>query len=485
MIHMPFDRSGIASLDDPSTPPGRSFARTGQNPPHLIRARTAMRMSPQGTMMDRWLFYALFATLSLFQLQVAVPLLAALPIREVLYVHLYARLFVCYRPLNSRNRVLLLFLACAAIIGILTFLLYGSNLGYRGFARFVNCALIAPLAAEILTRERDFRICFWIWICIAFAGCVTLAMQFFGAAIPWLTLVHQSSRGGMTRYMTLLGEPNIGSMAAVLLLIAMTELARGWLLRCAMAACALVFLTLSLSKAGLIGAAIAACMLLIRGRSAIKGLIAPIIIIVSIFVVFDAGLLSLGGTNIAQIDTYVDVAKANFVGDADQMPGSVGFIDDLQFRVFEKPLNSTTLERDERLPQWFAVLFGGTYGLAGSVATAERGLVGMDNLPHNSFLELYLVGGAVFLLVFLVLLVRTGRSLHRYAANHDGLAATVWPAFIVLCAYMFSYPVIYAPVLATWFWLTVGLSLNTRIVGHRAERCGHSVTPWMTQHRVR
>jgi hypothetical protein len=446
-------------------------------------APTALRAGPQGAVMDRWLFYALFATLTLFQLQLAVPFLAALPIREALYAYLYARLFLCYRPLNYRNRVLLLFLACTVAIAVLTFLQYSPSLGYRGFARFVNCALIAPLAAEMLNRERDFRICLWIWVCVVFGGCITLAMQFFSFGIPWLTLQHQSTRGGLTRYMTLLGEPNIGGMAAALLLITMTELARSWVLRCAMAACALAFLTLSLSKGGLMGAGIAICMLLFRGRAAIRRLFVPLAIISAILAVGGGGMLSFGGADTAKIERYVYVAKENFLGDADQLPGSTSLIKDLRFRVLEKPSQSMGLDQSESLPRWFTVLFGGSYGIAGSVAKEERGLVGIDNLPHNTFSEIFLVGGALFLLVFLMLLVRTGQSLYRYASNRGGLAATAWPAFIVLCAYLFSYPVIYAPVLGAWFWLTVGLSLNSRIVGERAERREQSATRWTAQIR--
>ena len=449
--------------------------------PDVTSCRFAMRPSPEGATLDRCLFYALFAALSLFQLQLAVPRLAALPIREVLYAYLYVRLFVSYRPLKSRNRVLLVFLACAAIIGVLTFLLYGPTLGYRGFARFVNCALIAPLAAEMLTHERDFRICLWIWICIAFGGCVTLAIQFSGVAIPWLVLEHPSTRGGLTRYATLLGESNIGAMAAALLLIAATELARSWLLRCVIAAWAFVFLTLSLSKAGLMGVAIAGCMLLIRGRSVIKRLIFPSITIAGLVVAGGVALIYLGDAGIAQIERYVHVLERAFIGSEGE-----GVIADLRFRMIEKPLHAMKLQRHESLPVWFAVVFGATYGIAGSVAVSERRLVGLDNLPHNTFLEVYLVGGAVFLFVFLVLLVRTGQAIHRYAVNADALAATVWPAYIVLCAYMVGYPVIYAPALGTWFWLIVGLSLNARVVGHKSGRSGHSVPRSMNsvQHRA-
>jgi hypothetical protein len=104
-------------------------------------------------------------------------------------------------------------------------------------------------------------------------------------------------------------------------------------------------------------------------------------------------------------------------------------------------------------------LLGGSYGLAGSVAVSARGEPPAF-LPHNGYLEIFLVGGVILLASFLAAAIQGARNLLALRRSDLPAVRFLIIALAMLLIILGGYPIMYEPILGSLFWLIIGASFN-------------------------
>lgn len=418
---------------------------------------------------DISLFAVLFTLILLYQLQLVASWITDFRVREILYALLYLRIAFFYRVRTTPNFLLVLvFLAYSLFVGVHTYLLYDSELAVQGFLRFVSVALLAPLAGVLLTNIRQVRLFICIWLGVIVVGAATAVYQFLGGDLTWLAQDYVAVRGGLDRFKTLLGEPNVGGMAAVVTYIFAVLGVRNWIFKSLLLLVVFLLLILSLSKAAVAGCVLATVILLLNFRTALNASTLRRALLVGIAAVVASLFLFVLDTEVKhQYEAYVDAGVAAVYG-ADVDGKSI--TEDLSDRLVGRTIEGIENARKMSDLYLLDVFLGSSFGAAGSAAFELSGgdfaLGSASLLPHNSFSEIYLVGGVVMLTVFLAILVRTFYKLW-IVRNRSGTHMAMLGGFIVVTAFTVGYPVVYEPILGAFFWLTVGYVASYRVASER------------------
>ena len=149
--------------------------------------------------------------------------------------------------------------------GVHTYFLYGFEMAFKGTARFGNVMMLTPIAIVVLRSNAVLSPIFSILCLVCSFAWVSVIFQFFGGNLDVLILGYVAIRDNLIRHMTVVGEPNVGGMLAVVtFVIAMIIPMRAWVSFVIGAmACSLLFF--SLSKAAFLSLPIA--ILLMAGFS--------------------------------------------------------------------------------------------------------------------------------------------------------------------------------------------------------------------------
>jgi hypothetical protein len=424
-----------------------------------------------------------FATLTavvgltlLYNLQLLVPLLSSLFVRQALIVLLYARLIIGARSLTfGTPRTLVVFFAISAVVMVHTWISFGWHMAAFGFERFVNVAILAPPAIALVTSAARLRGLLALWFAAILLGLASDLYQVFGGHMAWLVQDFVSGRCDLPRFKTILGEPNVGGMAAAIVAIGPVLLFRPLWLRLAGTGLSIVFVILSLSRAAIaivVIGAIAACVLEApRLREAWRVPEARRRAVVGALAILAGGVVL---DQIPAIHAYFATIVASLTGDCSIVSTDIsdlgtyygeqdGFFGAIRDRAFGRlgaglSLMSGAAAAADALVTLFVSLFGLGFGAAGSAAVELRGSPPAF-LPHNGFLELLLVGGPVLLASFLVLVGQVGRRVLSLRRNWPStMASFIAIGFAVLVVMTLGYPVFYHPVLGVLFWLLVAAS---------------------------
>ncbi len=419
---------------------------------------------------DIWLFGILLALILLYQVQLLTSWMPRVfRLREILYAYLYLRMLMFYRPrLNYNFLFLYAFLAHSAFVGLHTYYVYGIDMSIQGFMRFINVALLAPLAATFFTNIKQVKLFFSLWLGVFLLGSGTAIYQFLGGELSWLVQDYVVVRGGLVRFKTLLGEPNVGGMACVIAYIYTVMNVRSWFWKIVVISASLTLLVLSLSKAALGGFVLATLILIIYKREFFtkktlkKALIVGIIVLV-------LGL-SLMGISPGLRQGFVGYSTAmfgNFFSIGSEANAGNNVFLDLSDRVLGRTISGIELTKMRSDIFLQHLLVGNSYGMTGSAA---RELLEPSNvfMPHNSYLEIFLVGGLFMFVFFLCILYTTFTKLYFVSFENKYYQALIACLFI-LAVYMLSYSNIYEPITGTFFWVTVGITANRRLTMSPAE----------------
>jgi hypothetical protein len=401
-------------------------------------------------------FVALFSLGLLFEVQQLLPMIASLHLRQALIALLLVLLVL--RAADWRTIApapLAVFLALCAAAGAATVPRFGPFLAAAGFARFVNVAVLALFAAQLVTTRARLRLLIGVWFAAILAGLVTTLYQLAGGEMTWLVGDYYSGRDNVLRYKSILGDPNVGGMAAAITLVGGLMLARPPWLKLVIASLSLTLIVLSLSKAALVLGAGGIAALAVIERHRIAGFYAARPLAAAL-----ATLIVLGGimaaSTIPSLSRYETVGIETLIGS--NAPGQ-GAVHDIVDRGFVRVEEGVALLAATPPAPLINYLLGGSYGIAGSVAVSVRGEPPAF-LPHNGYLEIFLVGGVALLAAFLVLLARAAREL--LARWHGGIPEVRFlvVALAMLLAILAGYPVMYEPVLGSLFWLIIGASFG-------------------------
>jgi hypothetical protein len=435
---------------------------------------------------DVLLLLFLFTLTLLYQLQPNSGWLSELRIREVLYAYLYVRLFVAYKA--HRTAVsgglitwIFAFLVCSALIAGHTYLLYGAEVAALSFLRFVNAALMAPLVGVIVFNWTQIRFFCAVWIGVALLGAITALYQFFGGELDWLVRDYVAFRGGLARFKTLLGEPNVGGMAAAVTCVFAVLTIESRFLKVFALLLSFILLILSISKAGLAILMLGAALVAVFNRRLFTGTRIFRLLALFLALILVANLL-IAGSSVVFGERIGNVTRAPFMPESEEV-NSYGkvILDVISGRDFEdrgisasvydrlirRTVEGIEIAKSESAFYPLNVVVGSSYGIVGSVAVQLRGPEGAI-LPHNNLSEIYLAGGLISLAVLLKMLWLSFRSL--WSMRHaDGLRQALLTVYLMLVALLFIYPITYQPVMGALLWLIVGVTAN-RELNHEGRR---------------
>jgi hypothetical protein len=166
---------------------------------------------------------------------------------------------------------------------------------------------------------------------------------------------------------------------------------------------------------------------------------------------------------ISGVEQYVTTATTAIVGSQNNNSSLVA---DLSNRLFGKTLEGVKFAMEESDFYALNFLVGSSYGVAGSAAYTLRDK--KATLPHNSFSEIYLVGGCFLLLLFIKILFNT--------LNKIWINSVVNPkykpwliCFLLMIAFLPTYPIIYEPIIGSLFWLLIGVAANPNFSANKNQ----------------
>ena len=401
---------------------------------------------------DVLVFGILLLTLMLYQVQHLISEFSSFHVREILCIFLYIRIIFFYRiQMTGLLRAILIFGALIFIVGLHTYYVYGFDMAMRGLVRFVHLMLIAPLAAVILSNDDDFMSMVYLWMTVVLVGILSVVYQMLGGEMPWLTQEYVAIRGDLIRHKSLLGEPNIGGIAAIFLYLLASMINGNAVIRIILLFASTFMVVVCISKAAIINFLIANLIIIaIDYRNAHKcSFIFPSRRLRTQGLAVLVWLLLLACYPL--LYEYMKIGFNSVIGSQLAVPGAIeDFGDRFLFFKYGCCLNFS---------DWNALLFGQSFGKAGSAALEMQipNAVG----PHNMYLEIFLVGGLVLVVAFIVLLLLVIKMLYSYTAS-DGNRSFQWllPIYLLICLYMMGFPNIYEPITGTLFWLIAGFACN-------------------------
>jgi O-antigen ligase len=373
------------------------------------------------------------------------------------------------------TRILLLvflYLGYCVFVGIHTFFLYGFEMATKGFMRFVNVALLAPLVATMISHKRQLAIFINIWLVVAGIGAVSGVYQFMGGDMSALTGGYGTSRGEAMRFMTLLGEPNVGGMASSIVLLLAVFIVRNRIWGTVIALVAIVLLFLSVSKAALVGFALAILLIILLqsrrssspARSRFQRTALSVISLSGLTAIFMLILSFSIPDLMKKVQVYAQSAVTAFSGRGDRYEVSPSFVDDLSNRLFTMTSAGIKRAKEESSFYMLDVVWGSSFGIAGTAAEEVRGPE-VTITPHNGYSETFFIGGVLMLLLFLVMLFFVFRRLW-WLSKSDDVFAVLLASFILCTAFMMGYPIMSTIFVGSMFWLAIGVAAN-RSIAHQ------------------
>jgi len=364
--------------------------------------------------------------------------------RLALYGGLFVLVIVLRKGYQQLHLPLWALLVSVVLTALHTALIAGPDIAFHATARFINVMLLVPFVALMFMGERHMERVFWIFWAVFLCALASLLVQFWGWPLDTLVNGYIAIRGDLIRHMTVVGEPNVGGMLAVIAGVSSTMLVKRHSVAVLMGALAVAFVTLSISKAAMLGLGVAmiALVCLLRGEARKEALLRALL----------AGLAGVLLLLLIGAGDYLRVSLDSLIGN---IRGEPSAYKDFQYR--QSRFGTMDVFDGSLLPAPLNYLFGASFAEVGSATQEIQGSGSDVVLPHNSYLELLLTGGAFMLLVVVFLMGRTYRTLWHSCAQGDNRAdRCALVCFIVLTCWMLIYPVIYEPVTGCLFWIIVG-----------------------------
>eukprot|EP01041_Mallomonas_annulata_P025096 gene25096-46054_t len=283
----------------------------------------------------------------------------------------------------------------------------GPGVAFHATARFINVMLLVPFVALMFMGERHMERVFWIFWAVFLCAFASLLVQFWGWPLDTLVNGYIAIRGDLIRHMTVVGEPNVGGMLAVIAGVSSTMLVKRHSVAVLMGALAVAF-----------GVAMIASICLLRGEARNEFLLRALL----------AGLASVLLLLLIGAGDYLRISLDSLMGN---IRGEPSAYKDFQYR--QSRYGTMDVFDGSLLPAPLNYLFGASFAEVGSAAQEIQGSGSDIVLPHNSYLELLLTGGAFMLLVVMFLMGRTYRTLWHSCAQCDNrVDRCVLVCFIVL-----------------------------------------------------
>lgn len=282
-----------------------------------------------------------------------------------------------------------------------------------------------------------------------------------------------NSRGFLMRYVSLLGDPNVGGMIGGLLPITLLAISRKhyrfWSI--AIIAWSVLLVVYSQSLTGTLFFVLSTLSIWLFRKS----LLSTYVVLMSLVLMLFLSVLwsSPGVVNTAweQITGVIRLYTSERFSYPLERPGILPspnlMMADLDFRFF------AYLDRNDSLEK---VLFGSTYSLV--TPSAEYNPFGIT--PHNSYKEMYLAGGLLQLGLYLLMFGMTfgkGLMLVINKRSYAGLRGTATGAFLIFSILLLglgTFPVYHYSGVGQILWMSVSVVNivydRLRSIDHRPDR---------------
>lgn len=364
--------------------------------------------------------------------------------RLAFYGGLFLLVIVFHKDYRQLSLAMLALLGSVTLTAAHTVLVSGAEMAFHATGRFVNVMLLAPFVALLFTGERHMERVLWLFWAVFIGAFASLLIQYSGWQLDTLVGDYVAIRGDLIRHMTVVGEPNVGGMLAVIAFVSCVLLVKRRELAVPMGGLAVAFIFFSISKAAMLGMAVAiAASVVVLPRGELKEAILRAAL---------AGLLGLLFLHLLGAGDYARVSLESVLGSIRGEPSAFK-----EFQSRQSRIDVLGLFNESLLPAPFNYLLGISFAEVGSAALEIRGPNSDVFLPHNSYLELLLTGGALMLSIVLFLMARAYRNLWRSKSQDERrIDRCVLICLAVLSCWMLVYPVIYEPVTGCLFWIIVG-----------------------------
>jgi len=327
--------------------------------------------------------------------------------------------------------------------------------------------LLMPLLALILLLhvrdDKDFETLLKV-ICFCFlVGALSLIYQFFFGTVSWFAA--SATRGVLVRYTSILGSLTVfGSIVGylVILIYGPLNLFKNALSRFIFLTSLLVAMALSLSKTSMLIFGIASILLLFynlryEGLSIKAGnlsLFILLILSIPIIITFNPTL-----------QTYASSLLTIVAGiDASSISSSLVDVNDVRtstlswYSITERLYGFTLLAYKE---------YGNFLWLFGVGLKGGAGVMGMEGISaHNGFLELFLMGGPIYLLITILMILDLQFFLLRDIKNKLSATFFLLNSIFIIIAIVTS-GALFQPSISILFWLSLAYVYNKRIRSYK------------------
>lgn len=405
------------------------------------------------------ILYAWIIIISLAGLQNYIPFYASLHVRELATLTL---LLVTVFKSHSRRYAFLWMLAFLIIFCIFITVfrsnIYEQSASIKLFVRlimFFSLIIIIPIYIKTERTARNFFMFILVWNSIL---ALSAPLQEISGQILWLSPDNWEwthGRAGYARFLSILGDPNVGGMIGGLLPLSLLSL-RNHIFKSRLQQFSLEIFVLSVSfllvsyALSLTGLFIFLCSILItwwfsKGHRLKELVQISLIMLIVILLVPDLSRRFVG-----TFQRFLKPSPQSMLGPS-LLPRTNALMANLDFRLFGYlDVNDTAGK----------VLFGSTYNIVVPSSYFNSHAI----LAHNGYKEMYLAGGLLQLGLYLTLFTVTGVKGYRLVRYRKALSRVlVGPAlgsvfaFFILLGMMTTFPIYHYNGIGIVFWSVAGL----------------------------
>jgi len=265
-----------------------------------------------------------------------------------------------------------------------------------------------------------------------------------------------NARGGVRRFCSILGDPNIGGIIGGLSPIFISTISRKfWKTKIMLFFIGLIVLFMAQSFTGFISYMLSLFVTVKRKKT--------FIIVLCVFLIFSVIIIQTS----SEYSEFVDGSKVfaaiklytranNYEDESDSfidapgiLPHSNRMLKDLDFRLFSYLNTNDTFEK---------ILFGTAYNKV--FAGTDYNPSGIK--PHNGYKELYLTGGVIRLFLYLTLFVITAIKAKRIKSNRkylpdktNNISMCAIKTYAILLLIMLTFPIGTYPGVGQIFWVSI------------------------------
>ena len=395
-------------------------------------------------------------------LQVLFPFYKYLYLRELFTV----LVFIYGFSLGEKNAIrdpIYIAILWLIIINTFNLLMFSATLDvavrFNLFLRLVMPLVLLLVVPKYIYREPDLN---KILLFVIFSNLLLALTGPLQAVTGEITKLYPSedwslanARGGLRRFCSILGDPNIGGVIGGLSPIFISTISRKlWKTKTMMFFTGLIVLLMAQSFTGFISYIFSLFVTVKRKKT--------FIMILCVFLIFSVAIIQTSSKYSEFVDSKAFAAIQLYTRDNSFENASDPLIDapgilphrnrmlkDLDFRLFAYLNTNDTFEK---------ILFGTAY---------NKVFVGTDHNPsgikcHNSYKEMYLTGGLIRLLLYLTLFAITAIKAKKIKANIRHLpestkriAMCAIKTYSILLLIMLTFPIYTYPGVGQIFWVSI------------------------------